>query len=359
MSTLRAEVEAKLRARFGALSDVPLLQPLDAFLDTAGEGFRSRLFVTTGEGSEELCLRPEFTIPLCLAHDGTQPTSYAYCGDVFRRGREGHAQHVQAGAEMLGAGPEADVEALTAALDLLPAEGVKADLVLGDQDLFEALLVALDVTPSLRPRLLKAFGHPGQLAKLLDRAMEGRELAALSPELQVLARAGNVSALAQELEATMRDHGLPLTGGREAQHIAERLVGLATTFAEPMAARTRAVIDAYLSLSASYGQIESTLRAFEAEHGVGFGAVLDRFDGLLRSLDTGLNARFEAGFGRPLDYYSGLVFEVRPSAGGAPAIFGGRYDGLLRSLGATDAPAIGFAAALDRLEALVGEEGAA
>ncbi|MEO0498631.1 MAG: ATP phosphoribosyltransferase regulatory subunit [Pseudomonadota bacterium] len=355
MSALRAEVEAKLRARFGPLTDVPLLQPLDAFLDTAGEGFRSRLFVTEGEGGEELCLRPEFTIPLCLQHGGTQPTSYAYCGDVFRRGREGHAQHLQAGAEMLGVGPEADVQVLKAALDLLPANAAKppsAELVLGDQDLFEALLAALNITPSLRPRLLKAFGQPEQLAKLLDRAMKGRQLDALEPALQSMAWAGDETALASEIGKVMRGHGLPLIGGREPEHIAARLIDLASAFAEPIAANTRAVIDAYLKLTAPYGAIETSLRAFEARHNVSFGAALNRFDALLRQLDTPLPARFEAGFGRPLDYYSGLVFEVR-TLDDMPVIFGGRYDHLLAALGVADAPAVGFAAALDRLEALL------
>ncbi|MEM1366283.1 MAG: ATP phosphoribosyltransferase regulatory subunit [Pseudomonadota bacterium] len=352
---MRDEVEAKLRARFGALTDVPLLQPLDAYLDTAGEGFRSRLFVTNGENGEELCLRPEFTIPLCLAHDGTQPRNYAYCGDVFRRGRDGHAQHAQAGAEMLGAGVDADVQVLQAALELLPSEAINAELVLGDQDLFEALLARLDITPSLRQRLLKAFGHPGQLTELLDRAMDGRQLNALPEGLQAMARAGDSVRLADEIATTVRGHGLPVTGGREPRHIAERLVDLATTFAEPMPTGKRAIIDGYLSLTAPYGEIENTLRAFETQHDVSFGAALDRFDALLRRLKTALPARFEAGFGRPLDYYSGLVFEVRAVGRDVPIIFGGRYDHLLAALGVADAPAVGFATALDRLEELAGE----
>ncbi|MEN0087724.1 MAG: ATP phosphoribosyltransferase regulatory subunit, partial [Pseudomonadota bacterium] len=271
MTSVRADVEVKLRARFGTLTDVPLLQPLDAFLDTAGEGFRSRLFVTEGESGEELCLRPEFTIPLCLQYGGTQPASYAYCGDVFRRGRDGSAQHVQAGAELLGAGAAADVQVLEAALELLPAAASDAELVLGDQDLFEALLAALDVTPSLRPRLLKAFGHPGQLAKLLDRAMEGRQLEALPPGLQSIVRSGDAEALATEIANNMRNQGLPLSGGREPGHIAARLIDLASVFAEPMAPNTRQTIDAYLALTAPYGEIEATLRAFEAAQNVNFG----------------------------------------------------------------------------------------
>ena len=40
---------------------VPILQPADPYLDTAGEALRRRIFLTRGEGGEALCLRPDFT----------------------------------------------------------------------------------------------------------------------------------------------------------------------------------------------------------------------------------------------------------------------------------------------------------
>ena len=52
---------------------------------------------------------------------------------------------------------------------------------------------------------------------------------------------------------------------------------------------------------------------------------------------------FAAAFGRPLDYYTGLVFELSLGNGRGPVAGGGRYDGLMRMLGADrDVPAIGF-----------------
>jgi histidyl-tRNA synthetase len=61
---------------------------------------------------------------------------------------------------------------------------------------------------------------------------------------------------------------------------------------------------------------------------------------------------------RGLDYYTRTVFEITSSALGAQSTVcgGGRYDGLVRSLGGPDVPAVGFALGIERflmmLEAL-------
>jgi len=61
---------------------------------------------------------------------------------------------------------------------------------------------------------------------------------------------------------------------------------------------------------------------------------------------------FSTRFPHAIDYYSGFMFEARPAAAAAPLLSGGRYDGLLKSLGAAqDIPAVGAAIFVDRLGA--------
>ncbi len=54
---------------------------------------------------------------------------------------------------------------------------------------------------------------------------------------------------------------------------------------------------------------------------------------------------------RGLDYYSRTVFEIQPLEGGAQSTIcgGGRYDGLIESLGGRSTPGIGFATGMERL----------
>lgn len=88
----------------------------------------------------------------------------------------------------------------------------------------------------------------------------------------------------------------------------------------------------------------------------------DLFDDADRAHWTGLCAALDA-LGTPyvvdptlvrgLDYYTRTLFEIRSTAGDLGAqntlLGGGRYDGMVRSLGGPDAPGIGFAMGLERI----------
>ena len=73
-----------------------------------------------------------------------------------------------------------------------------------------------------------------------------------------------------------------------------------------------------------------------------------------QGLDLG-GAEFSAEFGRDLAYYTGFVFEiVAPEVGPqSPVAGGGRYDALLRAVGApSDIAAVGAAIHTERLLAV-------
>ena len=66
------------------------------------------------------------------------------------------------------------------------------------------------------------------------------------------------------------------------------------------------------------------------------------------------NARLVRGF----DYYRHTAFEFVTERLGAQGtvIGGGRYDGLIGSMGGPETPAVGWAAGIERLAMLVGEK---
>lgn len=75
---------------------------------------------------------------------------------------------------------------------------------------------------------------------------------------------------------------------------------------------------------------------------------------------AGVPYRMDDGLVRGLDYYTRTVFEVQlPGAGAQNALAaGGRYDGLVASLGGKDTPGIGFSVGLERVTARLLQEGA-
>ncbi len=82
----------------------------------------------------------------------------------------------------------------------------------------------------------------------------------------------------------------------------------------------------------------------------------EHFDGLKRRLDAvGVNYTVNPDIVRGLDYYNRTVFEfITDKLGSQSAICGGgRYDGLLESLGGPKLPALGFAMGLERLVMLM------
>lgn len=364
---LLSDLAAFLAARKAELVDVPVLQPADPFLDTAGEGLRGRIFLTENERGETLCLRPEFTIPVCLEHlrSGTRGTKrYAYCGEVFRQRREGGNAFVQAGIEDIGDTnhARADARSLADALALLDAAApsVRFQVTLGDQAVFEAAVKALGLPRGWRRKLARAFGNKAQLDALIAAlgAPRPRARSGLDGDIGAAIAAGDARKLAKIIAARMEDHGYPLAASRAPDEIAARMIEQATL---DNARLTRAHIGElrdFLALSTPLAKAGAALRRIARRmDGRAMEVAIDAFEARTQALAAqGVaigTVVYSAAFGRPLDYYTGLVYEIGPAGkDGAPVIGGGRYDHLLTLLGAKrEIPGVGFSVWLDRLHA--------
>ncbi|NKX63116.1 ATP phosphoribosyltransferase regulatory subunit [Labrenzia sp. 5N] len=350
----------------------PILQPADVFLDLTGEDIRRRLYLTSGTDGLDLCLRPDFTIPVCrhhLAQDAVKlPAAYCYNGPVFRQRPDGLGEIPQLGAESLGRTDtaEADADLLALSVKALEEFGL-SDIVIriGDETLFAAVLEGLDLPTVWRRRLRDLFGETDRLTAAITR-MAG---ASSSDDDSRDVRLGFLSALEgadpEAAHAVVEDllsiAGISAVGGRTPSEIADRFLEQAALASgargHDKAAET---LSAYLALKADGASAAGMLRDFSRDFGLGLDTPIAAFEQRLAALKAkGIDpARltFAAEFGRRLDYYSGFVFEihaVNPPVEG-PLVGGGRYDKLVTLLGAEDdVPAIGFSMWLDRIAASV------
>lgn len=352
---------ALFAARAAQRVNIPVIQPADPFLDMAGEDLRRRIFLTESETGHSLCLRPEFTIPVCLRHiavnSGT-PKRYAYLGQVFRQRRDGGNEFLQSGIEDLGDDDfaAADARAVTDAADTLAMVLPRADLriVLGDQTVFEAVVAALGLPAGWQTRLIRAFGDHAMLDMLMQSLSEpAGAVAGLDDDIAELARDGDEHALTGHLKERMRATGHLSHASRTPAEIARRLVTKTRLADAQLDDRALAVLKDFLALETTVLQAPLALRAFATKAGLDLDAALAVFDARVAALDTAgrdiAAMQYRAAFGRPLDYYTGLVFEI--ALDGAVLAGGGRYDRLLTLLGATSAiPAVGFSLWLDRIE---------
>lgn len=339
--------------------EIDLLQPADPFLDTTGEDLRRRIFMTQENSGKQFCLRPEFTIPVCIRHleKGWIKGRYAYSGKVFRQ-REGEAQEfTQAGFENLGSADanDADIDCIKTALHVLEKQGQKdLSLVLGDQAIFVSALEALRIPQAWRKKLIRAFGDDAMIKQYLDQMSGEAETAPnnLPSEISAALEARNLELLTDAIKGEMLDQGLPLTGGRTPLAIAKRLIEKAELASQKLDDEKRAALEEFLSINVELKDACDTIEAFENRHGIILSLARDELYARHQGLkDSDVNINYRASFGRRLDYYTGFVFEVYGKQKDTPLVGGGRYDRLLTLLGSPqEIPAVGFAIWVDRLE---------
>lgn len=285
-------------------AEMPVFERTEVFARSIGETtdiVSKEMYSFEDRGGESLTLRPEFTAGIARAYltNGWQqhaPVKLATHGPLFRyeRPQKGrYRQFHQLDAEIIGAGePQADVELLAFADQLLRELGI-AGVTLQLNTLGDA-----DSREAWRTALVAYF----------------RELS------------GELSEDSQERLDKNPLRILDSKDPRDRRFLAD-------------APR----IDQFLS--------DEALRFFE-------------------SVTTGLDAagvkwaRAES-LVRGLDYYRHTAFEFVPDEGSPAAaalgsqstiLGGGRYDGLIESLGGPPTPAVGWAAGIERLAMLVGEK---
>ncbi|GEP11929.1 ATP phosphoribosyltransferase regulatory subunit [Methylobacterium gnaphalii] len=361
-----AEAHARLLGHFAeagyASVAPPVLQPVEPFLELSGEDIRRRIFVTTDGAGTELCLRPEFTIPVCRHHQAMRPSEsadYSYLGPVFRLAAGEPDEFTQAGIESIGRTdtPAADAEVLGMALDGLERLGrTDVSVRLGDMGLIHALLDALAVPPVAKRRTLRAIAAGRALNEVANAAHVEDPHAGLLAAIQGQDPRG-VRAFVEDVLSIA---GISRVGGRSAGEIAERFLAKASAQAHGGAglnAENRALVERYCAITGDPDSACEAVRALAREAGLrhdGLDAALALFEertGFMAARGLAVERFvFSGGFARNLDYYTGFIFEVTDGRPGTPTLVGGgRYDGLLQHLGSpVPLPAVGCAFWLSR-----------
>jgi len=340
-----------------------ILQPTAPFLDMSGEDIRGRLFLTSGPEGEELCLRPDYTIPVCLLHlaggGAAREARYAYLGPVFRARAGAEGELIQTGLESFGRRDieAADAEILGLALEAAEAAGAGPLKVrIGDARVFDGVISALGLPEYWRRRVRRGVARGQPLDKILDRG--GLTPFSKAGVLLALERADHdgARALVQDLLAIA---GISTVGGRSPSEIADRFLEQAASRGDAgLGTEQMQALERFLAINGHPDEAALELRALAKDAGLDIGRALGSFEertGFLAARGLPIDEfSYSAGFVRDLDYYTGFVFEAvstDPSAP-RPILGGGRYDGLARKLGANqETPAIGAAIWLDRLTA--------
>jgi ATP phosphoribosyltransferase regulatory subunit len=346
-----------------AKAEPAILQPAEPFLDLSGEDIRRSLYLTTDPHGEELCLRPDLTIPVARDYlasaDAGKAAGFCYLGPVFRFRDGRSSEFLQAGVESFGRSDRAaaDAEMLALGLEALAAfDLTDVDIRTGDVALFAALIGALDLAPSWRRRLVKDFNRKVSLAQDLERLTLSHDATRKDYDGVLAALAGSDRKAAVALVTDLMSiAGTSVVGGRSIGEIADRFLEQSTLTSGTLPQDVRLLIERFLTITGEPDEALAQLRSLAADASLDLGAALDQFESRIgfmaaRGIDTA-TTRFATSFGRGVDYYTGFEFELHARGNGAePLVAGGRYDGLLTRLGAPrPIPAVGFSVWLEAL----------
>jgi histidyl-tRNA synthetase len=282
--------------RYGFVEyDGPPLEPLDLYTKKSGDEIVGQLYAFEDKGGRSVALRPEMTptfarMVSARANALRKPVKWFSIPQLFRyeRAQKGRLrEHFQLNVDIVGEpGPVADAELLAVAADTMAAVGLgPADVRVrvSDRRLLFAALDALGFDDVQRPVALAVIDKLGRQ----PREVSVGKLSGAGVE------AKRIDALLTLVEARDIESFLAAAGGGEA-------------------------------VTGAAGPLRAALGYADA---LGVGAWLD----------------FDPGIVRGLAYYTGIVFELFDAKGEFRAICGGgRYDGLLKSLGGVDLPALGF-----------------
>ena len=354
------EVLAAIRAPFEALGanriDPPVIQPLSLLLDLAGETMRARLLVVQGEGDEESCLRPDFTIPVTRTHiaSGEGRRRYLYEGLAFRATtpESDHAREfLQVGVEAFGDGldPSVDGELAAAAWTSAIAGGRDdLELILGDVALFSAMLTALGLAEPLAARLRRAFSRPRALATELNRAQQPHRAARQGDRVSALIAGLPEDEATAVLEDIWALAGIAPVGGRSAGEIVHRLVQRAEQANAPRLTEAEAgLLRNFLDISNTPTAALDRVGKLAAHGKLNLDSALADWSRRLKVISaSGVPEKamtLSTGFGRAFGYYDGFLFEIRSRALGPERAVagGGRYDSLPVRLGGANQGAVG------------------
>jgi ATP phosphoribosyltransferase regulatory subunit len=351
-------------AQAGYLRAEPaILQPAEPFLDLSGEDIRKSLYLTTDAGGEDLCLRPDLTIPVARDYLAStragEPAGFSYLGPVFRYRGGRPSEFLQAGIESFARQDRAaaDAEMLALALEATTAFGVsEVEIRTGDVALFNALIDALDLYPVWRRRLIKDFNRKINLAQDIERITlsTGPGHNEYEGVLAALAGSDRKAALALVTDL-MSIAGTTNVGGRSVSEIADRFLEQSTLKSGALPRDALSLIKRFMAIEGAPNDAIAKLRALAREAKLDITAAIDQLESRVgfmaaRGIDI-RDTRFSTSFGRGLDYYTGFEFELHAKGNGVePLVAGGRYDGLMTQLGSVvPIPAVGFSVWVETL----------
>lgn len=358
----------------------PFLEPTETFARKAGGEFTSRMYSFVEPGGHHVTLRPEFTSAVVRLlreswGQGPLPVRWQYAGPVFRYypdEPQRPRQFWQAGGELLGpGGAEADAEIITMAAKGLGALGLPdVRIVLTDMAVIKSYLAPFGLSERTQQFLIRNLsslkGGSDRFQELKQRAASVGLLRTTDDAEAVRHALAGIAAREKTADRNRNNGNGRSPLQRSPADIARRLEGkLAGGDERARFDRALEAMARVASLQGDASEVLPELDRLAASQRVD-AAKLHRLKAVVDALSlhqagsgTAEKVVLDLSLAPGIGYYTGVVFQLH-AGGPSRAVLGGggRYDGLLKALGAReDVPALGFALPMDQVVAVINASG--
>ena len=319
------------------LSEPDVLLDTDYIIERSGEKFRSLMLSFEREDGKMMCLRPDLTVASCIKF--LQKKSYSkiyYSGQAYRRSGIKGTNFIndQLGIEILGSKNQIqdDFKVISTILDSAKKiKRKKIKIIVGDISLFKNLINALEMPERWKLRLARHFWRPSYFEELLKRLEKNTDIDAVTFDAD--------KKKFYEMKKLSQDK---VIAGRSISEILKRFdkkIKDPRSFSDGK--KIVKIISSFLKINCKLSELDEKLLDFAKKNDLKKNIFRD-FKSILNLKKLNEDVNFMANFGRDVEYYTGIVFEV--FSGKTEIARGGRYDDLLKSLGAKkNIPAVGAA----------------
>jgi len=319
------------------LSEPDVLLDADYIIERSGEKFKSSMLTFKREDGKMMCLRPDLTVASCIKFLQKKSSSKIYySGQAYRRSNIKGTSFIndQLGIEILGSKNQIQDDFKVISTILSSAKKIKRkkiQLKVGDINLFKSLVNALDMPERWKIRLIRHFWRPSYFEELLKRLENSTDIDAVTFNTDTK-RFYEMKKLDQD----------KVIAGRSVSEILKRFdkkIKDPRSFTNGK--KIVKIISSFLKINCKLSELDRKLFEFAERNNIKKNIFKD-FKSILNLKKLNQDINFSANFGRDVEYYSGIVFEVFSDK--KEIARGGRYDNLLKSLGAKkNIPAVGAA----------------
>ena len=328
------------------LSEPDVLLDSDYIIQRSGENFRRSMLTFEDDTGKSMCLRPDLTIASCIKYlkdNSKTNTKIFYSGQAYRRSNNEKDKIIndQLGIEILGSKNKSidDLKVLKTINSSIKKIKIKnISIKVGDISLFQNLIESLKIPERWKMRLKRHFWRPQYFEDLLNRLETNSDVDPAAVD----------SDKKKFLEMQNLDQSKEIANRKVSEILSrfDRKIKDPRSFGENK--KIVKIIREFLKISCPVDKLDMALKSFAKKNNLN--------NSFLKNLPTIKNLSkidsktiFLTNFGRDIEYYTGIVFEIYNSSKKEIAR-GGRYDGLLKSLGSKkNISAVGAAINLNNL----------